>query len=75
MGCSKNLVDSESLLGQLQLNKADLTDSVDDADTVVINTCGFIESVPSWRPWNARGGVSCGKLSSWDASRSVSRAN
>lgn len=44
MGCSKNLVDSESLLGQLQLSKADLTDSVDDADTVVINTCGFIES-------------------------------
>jgi len=44
MGCSKNLVDSESLLGQLQLSKADLTDSADDADTIVINTCGFIES-------------------------------
>ena len=44
MGCSKNLVDSESLLGQLKLSGSALTNSVEDADTVVINTCGFIES-------------------------------
>jgi len=44
MGCSKNLVDSESLLGQLKLNKAILTSTIDAADTVVINTCGFIEA-------------------------------
>jgi ribosomal protein S12 methylthiotransferase len=44
MGCSKNLVDSESLLGQLKINRAALTSNVDEADTVVINTCGFIEA-------------------------------
>lgn len=44
MGCPKNLVDSESLLGQLKINRANLTTNVDDADTVVINTCGFIEA-------------------------------
>ncbi len=44
MGCSKNLVDSESLLGQLKLNDAQLTSHVDEADTIVINTCGFIEA-------------------------------
>ena len=44
LGCSKNLVDSEALLGQLKLNSAPLTDDVDQADTVVINTCGFIEA-------------------------------
>lgn len=44
MGCSKNLVDSEALLGQLKLNAAELTSDVDAADTIVINTCGFIEA-------------------------------
>ncbi len=44
LGCSKNLVDSEALLGQLKLSRAPLTDDVDQADTVVINTCGFIEA-------------------------------
>ncbi len=44
MGCSKNLVDSESLLGQLKIGGVGLANNVEDADTVVINTCGFIES-------------------------------
>jgi ribosomal protein S12 methylthiotransferase len=44
MGCSKNVVDSESLLGQLKVSGSALTSSVEDADTVVINTCGFIEA-------------------------------
>ena len=44
MGCSKNLVDSESLLGQLKAGGLDLTSDVEDAQTVVINTCGFIEA-------------------------------
>lgn len=44
LGCSKNVVDSEALLGQLKLNQAPLTDDVDQAGTVVINTCGFIEA-------------------------------
>ena len=44
MGCAKNLVDSEVLLGQLKLGNATVVDSVKNADTVVINTCGFIEA-------------------------------
>jgi len=43
LGCSKNTVDSEVLLGQLTHGKAHVVDNVDDADIVVINTCGFIE--------------------------------
>lgn len=44
LGCSKNLVDSEVLLGQLTGGKAHVVDDVDDADIAVINTCGFIEA-------------------------------
>lgn len=42
LGCSKNTVDSERLLRQLQLNKFTITDDPELADTVIINTCGFI---------------------------------
>lgn len=44
LGCSKNTVDSEVLMKQLQSNRFVLTDSSDGADIVVINTCGFIEA-------------------------------
>jgi ribosomal protein S12 methylthiotransferase len=44
LGCSKNTVDSERLMRQLQLNKIKLTDDPNQSDTVIINTCGFIES-------------------------------
>ncbi len=44
LGCSKNTVDSERLMRQLQLNEIDFTDEPNDADTVIINTCGFIEA-------------------------------
>jgi ribosomal protein S12 methylthiotransferase len=44
MGCSKNLVDSEFLLAQLKHGSVHLTKDIDAADTVVINTCGFIEA-------------------------------
>jgi ribosomal protein S12 methylthiotransferase len=43
LGCPKNLVDSEYLLGQLQHGPVQLVSGVDDADTVIINTCGFIK--------------------------------
>lgn len=43
LGCEKNTVDSEALMKQLQANKLQLTATSDDAETVVINTCGFIE--------------------------------
>ncbi len=44
LGCSKNIVDSEVLLGQLVRGKARIVDDVGDADIAVINTCGFIEA-------------------------------
>lgn len=44
LGCSKNTVDSERLMKQIQLNKIGLIDDPNKADTVIINTCGFIEA-------------------------------
>lgn len=44
LGCSKNTVDSERLMNQLKLNKFDVVHDSDDADSIVINTCGFIEA-------------------------------
>ena len=44
LGCVKNTVDSERLLRQLQLNNLDLRTNPSEADTVIINTCGFIEA-------------------------------
>ncbi len=44
LGCPKNLVDSERMLGLLQLDGYRLVDDPDGADFVVVNTCGFIES-------------------------------
>lgn len=44
LGCAKNLVDSEKMLGQLAESGAMLTGDEDAADTVVVNTCGFLES-------------------------------
>lgn len=43
LGCPKNLVDSEYLLGQLKHTNVQLVARADDADTVIINTCGFIK--------------------------------
>lgn len=45
LGCSKNLVDSEKLMGQLTANHLEVVHNADDfsARTVVINTCGFIK--------------------------------
>lgn len=43
LGCPKNRVDSEVMLGELSRQGYELATSVDDADTVIVNTCGFIE--------------------------------
>jgi ribosomal protein S12 methylthiotransferase len=43
LGCPKNVVDSEYLLGQLHHGNIQLVASADDADTIIINTCGFIK--------------------------------
>ncbi len=44
LGCSKNTVDSERLMKQIQLNKIGLVEDPNKAETVIINTCGFIEA-------------------------------
>ena len=43
LGCAKALVDSEKLIGALKKTNYDITDNPEDADTIVINTCGFID--------------------------------
>lgn len=44
LGCPKALVDSERILTQLKLDGYDVVGSYNDADVVVVNTCGFIDS-------------------------------
>lgn len=44
LGCPKALVDSERILTQLRLDGYDVVPSYDDADVVVVNTCGFVDS-------------------------------
>ncbi len=43
LGCSKNTVDSEVLAGQLEQNQFDIVDQPEDADVLILNTCGFIQ--------------------------------
>ena len=45
LGCSKNLVDSEQLMGRLELNGYDVEHDpkVADGEIAIINTCGFIQ--------------------------------
>ena len=43
LGCSKNLVDSENILGLFDRNGYEITNDPKDADIIVVNTCGFIE--------------------------------
>jgi ribosomal protein S12 methylthiotransferase len=44
LGCPKNLVDSEVMMGMLAQAGAELTARAEDADVIVVNTCSFIES-------------------------------
>ncbi len=44
LGCPKNLVDSEVMMGLLHHNGAQLTPDAEDAEIIVINTCSFIDS-------------------------------
>ncbi len=43
LGCAKNKVDSELFLGMAIKYGFEITDSLDEADVIVVNTCGFIE--------------------------------
>ncbi len=44
LGCPKNLVDSEVMMGMLTQAGAELVSSAEDAEIIVVNTCSFIES-------------------------------
>lgn len=44
LGCSKNIYDSEVLMGQLKANGKEVTHEQKHGDIIVINTCGFIEN-------------------------------
>src|SRR5207248_11218782 len=44
LGCPKNLVDSEVMMGLLARAGAELARRAEDADVIVVNTCSFIES-------------------------------
>src|SRR5471032_47129 len=44
LGCPKNLVDSEVMLGLAQQGGHELTQNAGDADVLIVNTCAFIDS-------------------------------
>src|SRR5262244_1066938 len=44
LGCPKNLVDSEVMMGLLQSGGAQITSCAEDADIIVVNTCSFIDT-------------------------------
>ena len=44
LGCAKNRVDSENILGLLDHDRYQIVNNVEDADIIFVNTCGFIES-------------------------------
>jgi ribosomal protein S12 methylthiotransferase len=47
LGCAKNMVNSEQMLYKLKEAGFDITSPIEDAEAVIINTCGFIESAKS----------------------------
>lgn len=44
LGCSKNLIDTEMMIGVFKNNNFNIVNNPEEADVIVINTCGFIES-------------------------------
>ena len=44
LGCSKNLIDTEVMIGKFKSNKHKIVNNPQEAEIIVINTCGFIES-------------------------------
>src|ERR1700758_3957019 len=44
LGCAKNLVDAEIMLGSVKLHGMDVTADAAEADVLVINTCAFIDA-------------------------------
>ena len=44
LGCSKNLVDSQVMLGYMGLDGFKIADNPSDSDVIIVNTCSFIEA-------------------------------
>ena len=44
LGCSKNLIDTEMTIGLFKEHQYEVVNNVEEAEVIVINTCGFIES-------------------------------
>ncbi|MFS8540882.1 MAG: 30S ribosomal protein S12 methylthiotransferase RimO, partial [Tissierellales bacterium] len=44
LGCSKNEIDSELMMGILKAHNFDITNSLEEAEVIIINTCGFIDA-------------------------------
>ena len=44
LGCARNLVDSEVLLGRVVEEGLQVVQDAEDADVVIVNTCGFIDT-------------------------------
>lgn len=44
LGCAKNLIDSELFLGVAKKYDLEITNNLKEANIIVVNTCGFIES-------------------------------
>ena len=44
LGCSKNLVDTEMMIGLFKKYKYNIVSNPKDADIIIVNTCGFIDS-------------------------------
>ena len=42
LGCAKNLVDSENILGLLKHDGYTIVNTIEDSDIIIVNTCGFI---------------------------------
>ena len=44
LGCSKNLIDTETVIGKFKSNNYTIVNDEEKADIIVVNTCGFIDS-------------------------------
>ena len=55
LGCPKNAVDTELVLGDLQGDEYEITSNQKDADVIIVNTCGFIECLRGTAVFIGRG--------------------
>ena len=75
LGCPKNLVDSEVMMGQLKQAGYQITADAGDADTVVVNTCGFIDSAKQESIDAILEAARCARVSSGNLAASWYNAN